>query len=115
MKVTNIYTDRIVFNDGMELFHYHPSECCENHYLDFDSLELSDFDGLEFDLLNDSFFERIEGYGIALIPLNGHPIRIAGYGENNGYYSSDIQLILNKDGKEIKNYDISECQDYNEG
>lgn len=112
MKVVNIYMDRIIFDNEIELFHYHPSECCENHYLDFNSIELSDFDGLEFDLLNDSFFERIPGYGIALIPLNGHPIRIAGYGENNGYYSSDIQLILMQNGKEIKNYDISECQDY---
>lgn len=75
-----------------------------------DDLTLSDFEGLEFDLTTDDFFERIEGFGIALKPTNGHPVRIPGYGSNNGYYSSKLDLILT-DGKTFtKTYDISECQ-----
>jgi hypothetical protein len=73
-------------------------------------LTLADFDGLEFDLTSDDFFERIEGYGIALKPVAGHPVRIPGYGSNNGYYSSQLDLVLS-DGKGFsKVFDVSECQ-----
>lgn len=73
-------------------------------------MTLADFDGLEFDLDSDDFFERIEEYGIALKPLMGFPVRIPGYGNNNGYYSDQLELVLS--GKDFsKVFDISECQD----
>lgn len=102
----------IEFENGFKLYSDHATSCCEDHYLDFNHLTMKDFKGLEFDLTNDFFFERIEGYGIALKPLNGHPVRIPGYGSNNGYYSDELLLILSKDNDIIKTYDISECQDY---
>lgn len=71
---------------------------------------MSDFDGLEFDLTVDDFFERIEGYGIALKPLAGFPVRIPGYGHNNGYYSDQLDLILSDGGKFKKVFDVTECQ-----
>lgn len=73
-------------------------------------MTLADFDGLEFDLTSDDFFERIEGYGIALKPLVGHPVRIPGYGSNNGYYSSRLDLVLSDRKGVLKVYDVSECQ-----
>jgi len=77
-------------------------------------LTLADFAGLEFDLTSDDFFERIVGYGIALKPIVGFPVRIPGYGSNNGYYSSDLDLVL-IDGKGFsKVFDITECQDIND-
>jgi hypothetical protein len=76
-----------------------------------DDLTLADFEGLEFDLTNDDFFKRIEDYGIELVPIHGHSVKIPAYGYNNGYYSSNLTLILS-DGKGFnKTYDISECQD----
>jgi hypothetical protein len=46
-----------------------------------------------------------------LNPIKGHPVRIPGYGSNNGYYSSNLDLVLS-DGKRFeKYYDISECQE----
>lgn len=115
LKVVKIQPNELEFDNGMVLASYHEHDCCEDHYLSFSDLELEDFEGLEFDLSNDNFFERIEGYGVALKPINGHPIRIPGYGENNGYYSSDLELIIyNKDDKKVyKAYDISRCQDIN--
>jgi hypothetical protein len=59
-----------------------------------ENLTIADFEGLEFDISGDDFFERIDGYGIALKSLNGHPVRIPGYGSNNGYYSCDLELVL---------------------
>jgi hypothetical protein len=116
MKLINIgydqevYATVLLFDDGTKLYGEHDQDCCECHYLDFEHLELSDFDGLEFDLSNESFFERVSGYGIRLLPKNGLPIAVPGYGSNNGYYSSNIRLVVCKDGC-FTDYDVTECQD----
>lgn len=110
-KVVKIENDTIYFDNGIELWADHYQDCCESHYLDFSNIGLKDFDGLKFDLSNGSFFERVEGYGIRLLPIKGHPVSIPGYGYNNGYYSSDLTLHLS-DGR---SFDISECQDISEG
>jgi len=62
--------------------------------LTLDDLQLSDFDGLEFDLTNDNFFKRIPDFGIELVPIVGHSVRIPGHGWNNGYYSDNLHLIV---------------------
>ena len=112
LKVIKVDSDVIYFENGVKLYSDHDQDCCEHHYLSMNDLTIADFDGLEFDLSNDDFFERIEDYGIALKPINGFPVRIPGYGSNNGYYGSNIDLIVT-DGKGIKKvYDISECQEY---
>lgn len=110
LKVIKVHDDTIEFSNGLKLYSNHEQDCCENHYLSLSDLTLSDFDGLEFDLTTDNFFERIEYFGIALKPINGHPVRIPGYGSNNGYYSSKLDLILTDSKTLTKIYDISECQ-----
>ena len=116
LKVVKIDSDSLEFDNGMVLFSGHDQDCCEHHYLSLSDLTLDDFKGLEFDLSNDDFFERIEGYGIALKPKNGFPVRIPGYGSNNGYYSTNLALIIsNTDGRGVfKQYDITECQEWND-
>ena len=101
----------IVFSNGYKLTTNHESDCCEHHYWSLTDLSLSDFDNLEFDFDDDNFFGRIEGYGICLVPVNGFPIRIPAYGSYNGYYSDNLSLVLSKDDKIIKEYDITECQE----
>ena len=109
-KVVKIDSEALVFDNGVVLTSNHDSDCCESHYLSLGDLTLADFDGLEFDLTSDDFFERIVGYGIALKPLSGHPVRIPGYGSNNGYYSEQLDLVLS-DGKGfLKVFDVTECQ-----
>lgn len=110
LKVVKIDSDSIEFENGMRLYSNHERDCCESHYLDLSYLTIDDFEGLEFDLLNNEFFKRIENYGIELIPVKGYSVKIPGYGYNNGYYSSKLDLVLT-DGKNFKKtYDISECQ-----
>jgi hypothetical protein len=99
----------LIFDDGHKLTSAHYSDCCESHYLNFEDLELIDFEGLEFDLSNDNFFKKIGGYGIELIPLNGHSVRVEGMGYNNGYYGDNIDLVL-ENGETSKTYDVTECQ-----
>jgi len=109
-KVTYVDGDVIRFDNQSELCSEHEQDCCENHYLDFSNLTVEDFDNLDFDLTSPDFFERVDGYGIRLIPVNGHPINIPGYGYNNGYYSSDLTLVMYNSGVVTK-FDISECQE----
>ena len=110
LKVVKIDSDSLEFNNGIRLYSNHDQDCCESHYLNLSDLTLADFKGLEFDLTNDSFFERLDGYGIALKPINGHPVRIPGYGSNNGYYSSNLDLILTNSKDFTKKFDVSDCQ-----
>ena len=111
VKVVKIWSDSLEFDNGVVLTSAHESDCCESHYLSLGDLTLDDFNGLEFDITSGNFFERIEGYGIALNPLIGFPVRIPGYGYNNGYYSDQLDLVLS-DGKAFSDvFDITECQE----
>lgn len=113
LKVIKIESEAILFDNGAMLYSNHDTDCCEHHYLKFDDLTDLDFEGLEFNLAGDGFFKRIEGYGIELIPITGHSVRVPGYGSNNGYYSDKLDLILvDANRKVIKEYNITECQDY---
>lgn len=110
LKVVKIDSDSLEFENGIVLSSDHYQDCCESHYLSLSDLTLADFEGLEFDLTNYNFFERIENYGIALKPIKGFPVRIPGYGSNNGYYSSNLSLTLSNGRDFIRNFDISDCQ-----
>lgn len=104
------YDHALLFSDGSKLYSEHYADCCEHHYLDFTSLDLKETAHLEFDLSGDKFFNRIPEYGIELLPLNGHPIRIPGYGSNNGYYSENLHLVLMRGDGKVKTYDVTDCQ-----
>lgn len=106
-ELIQIKEHELLFADGTSLSSEHDSDCCESHYLSFQDLKLEDFAGLSFDFSGD-FFERVEGYGIRLIPVVGHPVNIPGYGYNNGYYSSELTLVV--EGPFAKRHDISDCQ-----
>lgn len=110
LKVVEVVGNFIKFENGVKLYSDHDQDCCESHYLSFEDLSLDDFNGLTFDLSGENFFNRVPGYGIELIPNHGFPVRIPGYGWNNGYYSSDLNLMLSDDNSFEKFFDISECQ-----
>lgn len=110
-KLIKIESGFLLFDDGTKLYSDHQRDCCEHHWLSFDDLTPLDFEGLEFDFGSETFFKRIDGYGIELIPLFGHSVKIPGYGSNNGYYSSNLTLVIEKDG-DLKEFDITECQDW---
>jgi len=109
-KVIKITSDEIQFDNGYTLYSWHDQDCCESHYLDFEHIKVDDFDGVYFDLSSNTFFRRIEKYGIELVPIKGYSVKIPGYGSNNGYYSSELILVL-KNNEETRKFDISECQD----
>ena len=111
LKVVKIESDTIEFDNGVKLYSNHDSDCCEEHELSMSDLTIEDFEGLEFDLTDEKFFNRIPDYGIELIPIKGHSVKIPGYGYNNGYYSDQLDLIICNGKDFTKTYDITECQE----
>ncbi|MBO9592759.1 MAG: hypothetical protein J7599_07595 [Niabella sp.] len=110
LKVVKVDQESIQFENGIQLFSEHDQDCCEHHYLSFGDITLDDFEGLEFDLSKDDFFSKIDGYGIELMPIQGRSVRVPGYGSNNGYYSSNLSLVIAGPGFR-KIFDITECQE----
>lgn len=111
-RVIEVGSDDITFNTGHRLFSEHSQDCCESHYLSMNDLTVRDFEGMDFDLTREDFFERVEDFGIRLVATNGQAVPIPGYGSNNGYYGTNIDLIVvDADGRRIHDIDISECQD----
>lgn len=106
LKVVGFYNPEVEINglylkdeNGVDyrLYSRHVSDCCEVHYLAFDSLELSEFEGLLFDFDTDDLsnsIERVEGSGIRLKPNNGHPIFIPGEVHNKDWNDDDMSLVL---------------------
>lgn len=113
-KVTFVDDEGIHFDEGTKL--YCAYNCSQNHYhyLDFSNLTLEDFSGLEFDLSSKNFLEKVKGYGIALNPLVGFPIRIPGYASiDSGQYSDELEVVL--EGESFhKVVDITECRIWDE-
>lgn len=109
LKVVKVGEFHLEFENEVVLGSDHDQDCCENHYLSFKDLTLRDFEGLEFDL-EGNFFNRIAGYGIELVPVQGFSVKVPGYGSNNGYYSSNLSLYVVGKGFS-RSFEISECQD----
>lgn len=110
-KIITIHEDCLEFDTGHKLCDYHYQECCENHYINFEYLKLEDVKDLVFDISSTAFIEQVFGYGVRLKPTNNFPVSIPGYGDNNGYYSHQLELILrDASGIEVWSLNISECQ-----
>jgi len=111
-KIIKLENEKITFDCGSTLVSSHDSDCCEHHELDPTGIELDEVKHMEFNLNQplEELIERVEGYGIRLKSTNDHPLPIPGYGYNNGYYGSNIDLTLTV-GDRSETIDISECQE----
>ena len=115
MKIKEINDEEIKFNNGYILYYYHSQDCCENVYADFEVLKsynLSTKTGKTINIKDIDFEENlqnlIEGIneaGFNMISKIGEKFFVPCYNEQNGYYGSDLDLILykNKNHKEVLN------------
>ena len=109
VKFTSISSSSAELENGYSIHSEHAQSCRESHYLDFRAAD--GLFGFPIDL-DAEWFRRIPDYGIELIPAdNRHPVRVPGYGFNNGCYGTDIQLEVRLGGKLVASFDISECQE----
>ena len=116
MKIKEIKEDGIIFDNGYELEYYHEQDCCEHVYADFDILSnynLSTKTGktinikeIDFKEELEELIEGIQEQGFNMISKIEEKFFVPCYNEQNGYYSSELELILRK-GKTKEIIDIS--------
>lgn len=117
MKIKQINEDEIVFDNNYKLKYYHEQDCCESVYADFEMLKnynVSVKTGKNINIKEIEFVETLEllidgvpEAGFNIISITGEKFFIPCYNEQNGYYSSDLELILDK-GKTQEIMNISE-------
>ena len=97
--------------DGMTLRSLHIQSCCEHHYLDFEHFPKEELARLK--LIEKIDITGVKGMGLNLRFYNGDSdvcIFVPGRGYNNGYYNSEIILVIQEKGVE-KKFDVSEFQE----
>lgn len=115
---------KIIFTNGYVLTSEHWNDCCESHYLDFNMMKnynIGTATGKPIDIYKQSFdfskgvpFKRVDGIGILLYDTEGNKYLINGYGYNNGYYGTNIDLVLTYGIMVKYRYNVSECQEIDE-
>lgn len=97
MRITKHNDDVIEFSDGSTITYEHEPDCCETNWADFSVLEVfykgEEFEGYKVKPIEDGFLLILEG-----VKPSGksHSIYIPCYSDQNGYYSSDLTINVNK-------------------
>ncbi len=96
MKIDYVYSKGIFFDNGNSIIAKHEAECSEKNYADL-SVLTEDNVNWNFDFSPDLEFKFEDGMGFKFgsKDKNGlmHWIFIPCYSEQNGYYSSDIDIL----------------------
>ena len=101
MKVVKRDGDSIKYDNGTTITYYHEQDCCENVYADWSALDDTGFDD---NIINEIEIEKVEGSGFI---INGYFVPC--YDEQNGFYSSDLELIITDKNGNSKVIDITGC------
>ena len=101
-KISEITDEAIIFSDHSSITFDHDQDCCENNYAAFDALDdlarNYTFRGkIRFEAVDESGFRFGDARRMFFVPC---------YSSQNGYYSSDIQIYFNENGKTRKVLDF---------
>ena len=103
-KIIKLEEDLIEFDDGTRITADHCQNCCECNYADCEQLDhLARHYNFNTKKLR---FVAVEGQGFR---FGDNPLRmffVPCYSDQNGYYSSDIDIYLN--GKAVLNFECEE-------
>ena len=123
MRIVGISEDNLVFDNGTTMSSFHEQDCCESHWADFSVMEgynintvtgeTIDIKEVEFDEDIKDYIELVEDAGFNLIAKDGSKYFIPCYASNNGYYSSDLTLVISRDNQK-EEIDITDCQKWEE-
>jgi hypothetical protein len=114
MRIIIVNDESIVFDNGSVLESFHDQDCCESHYVDFSSIlgqgwEDADFpehlsDMVEISGETTTTDENASGLWnetwrsfVILKDKQGIKYTLNIYNSNNGYYGTDVSLILTND------------------
>lgn len=114
IKLFGVKDDRLILEfetDKIILDYEHNQDCCENVYADFDIALAYKKQLREYRSYQSIIIKGIAGLGIMLEFTPEYyslaRVMIPCYNEQNGYYSSNLKLIIDHNG-EKKTYDISD-------
>ena len=117
MKIVKIDSIGIEFDNGAKLTHFHYQDCCENVYADWKNIQVLTKIGrnsisteeLDFDENLTEHILGLKGVGFVLEDKNGIQLFVSCYNQQNGYYSSDLELIYTDSNHITTEIDITEC------
>ena len=98
LKIIKITNEKIIFDNGSYITYEHYQDWCENNWADFDQI---DDLAKEYDYEENLKFESVEGAGFRFGD-SSFMVFVPCYSEQNGYYSSDIDIFYNK--KKVLNF-----------
>ncbi len=114
MKIKSWDDERITFDDGSYISYNHEQDCCEYNYADFSVLDVMlgnekdyvEFDSFEITTVDDGgFLITLYLPDKRILRCQEHKIFIPCYSEQNGYYTTDIEIIYSdKDGNVLDNW-----------
>ena len=116
MKIKEIKEEEIIFDNGYKLKYFHDQDCCELVYADFEILKkynVSTKTGKKIDIYEIDFCEElnqlvkgIKNCGFNLLSKIGEKFFVPCYNDQNGNYSDELELILNKN-RNVEKMDIT--------
>ena len=90
MRILRVEEEKIVFTNGDTITFSHEQDCCDCNYADFSILNPNVIN-YDFDFSYPLEFESIEELGFKF-GSDGRWIFIPCYSEQNGYYTSEIDI-----------------------
>lgn len=93
MKIKEITSEYIKFDNGEGITFEHCQDCCEDNYADFEQLD-DIARATEFE--SPLQFEKVDNAGFRF-GNEGRMFFVPCYSDQNGYYSSDLQIYYNGD------------------
>ena len=100
MKIWKVTDEAIIFDNDMEITFDHDQDCCEYNYADFSILTPNTVH-YDYDFSENLDFKYIDELGFKF-GSDGHWIFIPCYSEQNGYYTTQIDIYYGKKGKSKK-------------
>ena len=94
-KISKITDEAIIFSDDSSITFDHNQDCCEYNYAAFDAL---DDLARNYTFHGEIRFETVDGSGFKFGDAR-RMFFVPCYSSQNGYYSSDIQIYFNENGK----------------
>ena len=123
MKIITINDGELIFENGLTITSEHEQDCCESHWADFSVMQgynINTVTGKQIDIKEVEFSENIkecidlvEDAGFNLIAIDGSKYFIPCYASNNGYYSSDLTLVISHNNVKAE-IDITDCQKWDD-
>lgn len=105
-RINMVNDSLILFDNGATITFDHSADCCEWNYADFEAIDPEAL-SYDFDMETLTFEACDEGFRFGDNPV--HMFFIPCYSEQNGYYSSDIDIYLN--GKQVLTTECEEVLD----